>query len=313
MDEVLYACRFFHFTAAMVIFGALAFRLYALPGDDARTAPSVLTGFDAWLGRVALVTAIVALGSALALLLCQAADMAGSPADATDPGTVAAVLFETRFGRVWLWHLLLAIFLVLACIGRPRGRQAIVLILSLLLLASLGWIGHAAMDEGPARVAHELNQTVHLLAAGLWLGGLVPLGWLLRRARVPQNVAGITLTRDAIRHFSQMGYAAVAFIALTGTINTLLLVGSLGAMFGTPYGRLLALKILLFLAMVAVALINRFRLLPRLCHEPQPSAPIAALARCSSSRGSVLPFLPWSAFSAPGHRAFTTIRLRIRL
>jgi hypothetical protein len=43
---------------------------------------------------------------------------------------------------------------------------------------------------------------------------------------------------------------AVALIALTGTINTLLLVGSLGPMFGTPYGRLLALKILLFLAMV---------------------------------------------------------------
>jgi putative copper export protein len=120
---------------------------------------------------------------------------------------------------------------------------------------------------------------LHHAAAGLWLGGLVPLGWLLRRARTAQDDAGIIVTRDAIRHFSQMGYVAVALIALTGTINTLLLVGSLGAMFGTPYGRLLALKILLFLAMVAVALINRFRLLPRLCREPQPSAPIAALAR----------------------------------
>jgi hypothetical protein len=36
--------------------------------------------------------------------------------------------------------------------------------------------------------------------------------------------------------------------------------------------------------MVVLALINRFRLLPRLRREPQPSAPIAALARCSSSR-----------------------------
>ena len=27
------------------------------------------------------------------------------------------------------------------------------------------------------------NQTVHVLAAGLWLGGLAPLRWLLRRAR----------------------------------------------------------------------------------------------------------------------------------
>jgi putative copper resistance protein D len=161
------------------------------------------------------------------------------------------VLFETRFGRVWCWHLLFAMTLVLACLGQPCRRQPIILVISLVLLASLGWIGHAAMDEGPARVAHELNQTIHLLSAGLWLGGLVPF----------------TLTRDAIRHFSQMGYVAVAFIALTCAINSLLLVGSLGAMFDTPYGRLLALKILLFLVMVIVALINRFRLAPRISQD----------------------------------------------
>src|SRR4051812_49047167 len=141
MDEVLYACRFVQFTAAMVIFGAVAFRLYALPGGDARAAaPSVLAGFDAWLGRMTLATAIVALVSALALLLCQAAAMTGSPAAATDPVTVTAVLFETRFGRVWLWHLVVAIVLVLACLRGPRRGQLIVLILSMLLLASLGWI-----------------------------------------------------------------------------------------------------------------------------------------------------------------------------
>jgi putative copper resistance protein D len=279
MDEALYACRFVQFTAAIVIFGASAFQFYALAGAHASPAPSILAGFHVWLGRVTLATAIVALLSALALLVCQAAAMAGSPAASIDLAMVTAVLFETRFGRVWCWHLLLAITLVLSSLRQTGWPQPVILVISLLLLANLGWIGHAAMDEGPARVAHELNQTVHLLAAGLWLGGLVPLGWLLRRARALQDVAGITLTRDAIRHFSQMGYVAVAFIALTGTINTLLLVGSLGAMVGTPYGRLLALKILLFLAMVVVALINRFRLLPRLRREPQPSAPIAALAR----------------------------------
>jgi copper resistance protein D len=139
MDEALYACRFVQFTAAMVIFGAVAFRFYAVPGGDARAWPSVLAGFEAWLGRMTLATADVVLISALALLLCQAAAMAGSPAAATDPVTVTAVLFETRFGRLWCWHLLLGIFLVLACLGWPRRRQPVVLILSPLLLASLGW------------------------------------------------------------------------------------------------------------------------------------------------------------------------------
>ncbi len=40
--------------------------------------------------------------------------------------------------------------------------------------------------------------------------------------------------------------------------------GGFDALFGTPYGRLLSLKILLYLAMVAIALRNRFRLMPRL-------------------------------------------------
>jgi putative copper resistance protein D len=266
MDEALYACRFVQFTAAMLIFGTAAFRLYALADSDTRTASSILAEFEAWLGHVTLAAALVALISAIALVLCQAAAMAGSPAAAVDFAAVSAVLLETRFGRVWCWHLLLAAVLVLACLGR-HPRRPVVLLLSLGLLASLGWVGHAAMDDGSTRIAHELNQTVHLLAAGLWLGGLVPLAWVLRQARRQPGDFEISVTRDALRNFSHMGYVAVALIALTGAINTLLLVGSLDAMFDTPYGRLLAFKILLFLAMVVVALINRFRLAPGISRE----------------------------------------------
>ena len=251
-----------------------AFRVYALAGNDTGAASIILSAFDACFGRVLLVASLVALISALALLLCQAAAMAGSPA-AADVATVSAVLLETRFGRVWRWHLLLAAILVLACLGRQLLRP-VVLLLSLGLLASLGWVGHAAMDDGPARIAHELNQTGHLLAAGLWLGGLVPLAWIIRQTRRQPGNFAISLARDALCNFSHMGYVAVALIALTGAINTLFLVGSLDAMVGTPYGRLLAFKILLFLAMVVVALINRFRLAPRISGDP---GALRALAR----------------------------------
>jgi putative copper export protein len=44
----------------------------------------------------------------------------------------------------------------------------------------------------------------------------------------------------------------------------------------TPYGRLLAVKIILFLAMVVVALINRFRLMPRISRDV---AALGALGR----------------------------------
>jgi putative copper resistance protein D len=152
--------------------------------------------------------------------------------------------------------LLLALILVLVCLSRHPSRP-VVLILSLALLASLGWVGHAAIGDGSARIAHEINQTGHLLAAGLWLGGLAPLAWVLRQVRRQPSDFEISLARDALRNFSHMGYGAVALITLTGAINTSFLVGSPAAMFDTSYGRLLAFKILLFLAMVVLAVINR--------------------------------------------------------
>jgi putative copper resistance protein D len=139
------------------------------------------------------------------------------------------------------------------------------------------------MDEGAVRIAHELNQTGHLLAAGLWLGGLVPLAWVLRQTRRSRGACEISLAPLALRNFSHIGYAAVALVALTGAINTLLLVGSFGAMLGTPYGRLLAFKILLFLAMVVVAMINRFRLAPGIVGHPstlQALGRTVALEQC---------------------------------
>jgi putative copper export protein len=196
MEYALYACRFVQFASAMVVFGSTAFRFYALRGEAAAVG---FAAFDDGLQRVTLAAAILALVSALSLLLCQSAIMASAPAAAFDPATVGAVLFETRFGRVWFCHLLFAAILVAACFGEPTGRQKVVLILSLLLLASLAWTGHAAIGEGAAGVAREFNQTMHLLAAGLWLGGLVPLGWLLRQGPSGRDAAGFILTRDAVR------------------------------------------------------------------------------------------------------------------
>ena len=81
-----------------------------------------------------------------------------------------------------------------------------------------------------------------------------------------------------------MGYAAVALLAATGAINTLLLVGNVDSLAGTPYGRLLSLKILLFPVMVVLALINRFRLLPRLRREPATARKSRSSACAGRSR-----------------------------
>jgi putative copper resistance protein D len=79
------------------------------------------------------------------------------------------------------------------------------------------------------------------------------------------------LLQDALAQFSHVGYAAVAFVALTGLINAFLLVGSIDGLTGTLYGRVLLLKIFLFAVLVVTAAINRFVLLPWINREVKPS------------------------------------------
>ena len=64
--------------------------------------------------------------------------------------------------------------------------------------------------------------------------------------------------------FSVLGIASVGALVATGLVSTWFLAGNVPALVGTPYGRILLLKIALFLVMVGVAAVNRQRLTPRL-------------------------------------------------
>ena len=262
MGDALVIARFVHFAASIAAFGATAFGLYALDRPPGNPNTRAAARFDDWNLKLLRASAVLMLLSALAILPFVAARMAGNESAALDPATIGLALFDTGFGRVWCWHLTLTLVLLVSAVF-AGNRAALNLVWAALALATLGWVGHAAAGSGWAGFGRELNQSVHLLAAGLWLGGLVPLGWLLARARSDESIFAVLL-RPALPAFSQMGYVAVALIAITGAVNTLILVGSLDALFGTDYGRLLSLKILLYLAMVGIALSNRFRLMPRL-------------------------------------------------
>jgi putative copper resistance protein D len=279
MIEAWIAVRFIHFAATMAVFGIIAFRLYAFAGDTAPAGAPARAALDASLATLMTIGAVVALLSAVAIIPFIAAEMAGSDAASLDPAIWHAMLGGTEFGRVWCWRLGFAAALLVLCL-MPIGRwhEWTTALAALLLLCSLGWVGHAAVDMGGGTL-HEINQMVHLTAAGIWLGGLVPLGVLLRRAVRAGGDAYIPLARFALPHFSQMGYVAVALIALTGTVNSIMLVGSFDAFVTTPYGRLLLVKIGLVVAMVGLALVNRFRLMPRLRDAATAIVPLRTLFR----------------------------------
>src|SRR4029077_4911856 len=126
--------------------------------------------------------------------------------------------------------------------------------LSVVLLASLAWISHAAAAR--VQPLGLLGDALHLCAAGGWLGGLAPLAIFLTRARV-----SFSLSRRAapvLQRFSTLSLCCVSVLVLSGISNSWLLVGSIHALFTTPYGRLLLFKLTLFAILIGLGGRNRF-------------------------------------------------------
>ena len=257
MEAALAICRFAHFGAAMTLFGATAFVVAFAPPDLALAlAPAARAIAAAAIPLAAL--------SGLAWLALESASMAGDWSAIADPQSIGAVLSETGFGAIWLWRLALAAALAVAlAFGRIALNRALVAATAL-LLASLGLVGHAAMQTGAVGALHRANDALHLLATGAWIGGLPMFALSLRAYRESSLAAG---AMTAMRRFSFWGQIDVALIVLTGIAN-IGLTSSFGAVTPTtPYRLLLAAKLTLVAAMVALALFNRYALSPRLAQD----------------------------------------------
>jgi copper resistance protein D len=262
-------CRFAHFLAAMLAFGMSAY-LWLYAPERLRLALSPVVR------RLALIASLVALITAVAWLALESASMADDWSAAIDPEAIGAVLTDTAFGHAWAAHLILAAALVLVVIFEPRARWVATAVASAALLASLGLVGHAAMQTGAEGILHRVNHAVHLLTAGAWIGGLVPFAMCLSAYRRDD------LRKDAVRammSFSFWGQFIVAAIVLSGAVNIALTSGRAPIPPTTPYRALLVAKIIIVGIMIALAIVNRYVLAPRL----KSSATALAALRLTSA------------------------------
>jgi copper transport protein len=105
--------------------------------------------------------------------------------------------------------------------------------------------GHAE-TQSPVRLLNVTDLWLHMLAAGVWVGGLV---WLLLGLRGLDGPA----RASAVRRFSQLAFAALAVISVTGLLRAVNEVGSLGALTSTSFGVALLVKTGLFVALTGIA------------------------------------------------------------
>jgi putative copper export protein/mono/diheme cytochrome c family protein len=291
MEVFLIAARFIHFTAVILLTGVFAFEcLIAGPALRLARAPPVnLVGLHRRLGWLAWVSLALAIGSGAAWLVAVAAGMSGKPLSvALSQGAEWVVLTRTRFGEDWQLRLALAVVLGLCLLARRWASEAIgwaALLLAAAMLASLAWAGHGASTPGAAGDLHLAADFLHLLAAGLWLGTLPPLILFLAEERRTGGPGWAAVTATATRRYSTMAIAGVTVLLAGGLINTWFLAGTVPALVGTGYGRLLLTKIGLFVAMLMVAAVNLLRLTPRLARGGVPNVVRRTVARLQSNAG----------------------------
>ena len=133
--------------------------------------------------------------------------------------------------------------------------------------------GHAGAS-GRLSGLNVAVQWVHVLAVGVWIGGLA---WLLLGVR---NLTGQERA-TMVRRFSWMAGWALAVVAMTGLARALDEVGwpdHWNRLFDTSFGITVLIKVGLFAALVTLGAVNRYRNVPRV-DSPNPGVrPLRATA-----------------------------------
>jgi putative copper resistance protein D len=257
----LLVMRWLHLGSLLILFGASLFVFYdgRWPGD---------TTTYRRLASLALVTGCC-------WLVVSLADMVDGVAGLASSATWHTFFFETGFGRVWVVRLagLLALSVYAFLAAPSKGKSLAICSLSAALLIGTAWLGHAAAAQGVEWFASSASYGCHVLGAGAWLGGLVPLSQCLWRDGEIANL------RATLQRFSRMGMTVVVLIVASGMVNAYLRSVSLEALIATSYGNVLAVKLALFGLLIGVAATNRWVFLRRLRRNTEGPEALHALQR----------------------------------
>jgi putative copper resistance protein D len=258
--------RFVHLVASLGLVGIFSAMLLA-----GRSDRPTAVAWAARMGALARGLAGVALLAGVAMLMHQSAAVAGRAGAALEPAMSLRLLAQSQFGTVWLLrHGLLFLLLALLLLREQERSHADFIAwrvegwaLGASALAAMAWAGHAAAVE-PLGALALFADSLHVAAAGTWLGALLPLALLLRAASTESGADARPYAVLAIRRFSALALVLMLIIVSTGLWNAWVEVGGVPALVGTRYGALLLVKVALLVAVLGIAVANRRRLLPAL-------------------------------------------------
>ncbi len=215
----------------------------------------------------------------IGVLVGQALTLTGDQwGQAIAPSLLINLVAHGQFGTYWIMRqivILLALLLIMstAVIKQPArwitsgiswGNFA----LGLALLIALTLSGHAAATNSNVLVYAVLGDFLHLVAAALWVGGMMYLAIIylptLKSRSWQQQTASLLTT---LPRFSPLAITGVVLMGLSGPLNAATRLLSWDQLFSTAYGRTLIVKVLLVGAMLLTSAIHVLLLRPRLAKD----------------------------------------------
>ncbi|MCG5471714.1 bifunctional copper resistance protein CopD/cytochrome c oxidase assembly protein [Micromonospora sp. LAH09] len=233
---------------ATVTVGMLVTAAFLLPGDGRSVSPH---GY--LLLRRAGVAALGWSVTALALMVLTVSDLLGQPLATLRPATVVSFATTISQGQSLTVQAGLALAVaVLSRSGVSRGLAATVTILALVAVLPPAFTGHSA-GAGNHQIA-VTSLALHILAAAVWVGGLVAL-LMVRRSR---------LLADAATRYSRLALGCFVAVSVSGLANAAVRLGAVDQLWQSRYGWLVLGKLAALLILGALGAAHRVRTLPAL-------------------------------------------------
>lgn len=252
------SARWVEFVALITILGALGFRHGVLPPLASRGVPTADAADRARrLGQGALFLYALAAG---VRLYAESVALNG-PQRALAPDALGPLLTRTAWGMGWSTGVVGALLLSLGwMISRKRVSIGTPLALTgaLGLVAAPALTGHAASSASFV-IAVTLDM-LHVLAAGVWIGGLL----MVLLAGIPAMRGLADGNPDAavsalVNSFHPLALFCAPIVVIAGLGTSLLRLGGIAPLTTTRYGAVLLVKVGLFLLVAGIALYNSVR------------------------------------------------------
>jgi len=226
--------------------------------------------------RIARLSTSLLVVVVLVRIIQQASAFADTPGQW--PSAVPLVLQHTMWGKGWLLQVLSIAVLRITAPGEGGWRRLARVAALGALVVSPALSGHAVGAPRLAVLAVVLD-AAHVAAAGLWVGTLL----VMTLAIVPlRGAIPAPSMLDVLRRFTPLALTAAGVVAASGAFSSWLHLESLAALWSTPYGRTLSLKLALMAGVAAAGAFNWRVATPRMAATGD-RAPLAraVLAECA--------------------------------